>query len=78
MPQSRNRPGHPHQKEAAIPAKQRVKGRVLWAILFGVFGVLIALFAAGSNYIILSVVAVVSAAIGYIVGKTMERDAANK
>ena len=73
MPQSRNRPGHPHHKEAAIPAKQRVKGRVFSAILFAVFGVLIALFAAGGNYIILGAVAIVSAVIGYFVGKNMER-----
>ena len=78
MPQSRNRPGHPHQKEAAIPAKQRVKGRVFSAVLFAVFGVLIALFAAGSNYVILAVVAIASAVIGYVVGKAMEKDVANK
>ena len=74
MPQSRNRPGHPHHKEAAIPAKQRVKGRIFSAILFAVFGVLIAFFAAGPNYVILAIVAAVSAVIGYIVGKAMERD----
>ena len=74
MPQSRNRPGHPHHKEAAIPAKQRVKGRIFSAILFAVFGVLIAFFAAGPNYVVLAIVAAVSAVIGYIVGKTMERD----
>ena len=74
MPQSRNRPGHPHHKEAAIPSKQRVKGRVFSAILFAVFGVLIAFFAAGTTYVVLGVVAVISAVIGYIVGKTMERD----
>ena len=72
MPQSRNRPGHPHRKEAAIPAKQRVKGRVFSAILFSVFGILIALFAVGRNYVVLGVVAVISAVIGYIVGKAME------
>lgn len=73
MPQSRNRPGHPHHKEAAIPAKQRVKGRVFSAILFTLFGVLIAFFAAGNNYVILGAVAVVSAVVGYVIGKTMER-----
>ena len=74
MPQSRNRPGHPHRKEAAIPARQRVKGRVFSAILFAVFGVLIVLFAVGTNYVVLGIVAVISSVIGYIVGKTMERD----
>lgn len=78
MPESRKRPGHPFQKEAAIPAKQRVKGRVFWAILFAVFGGLIALFAAGSNYIVLAIVAVVSGIIGYVVGKAMEKDAKSK
>ncbi|HYO22273.1 MAG TPA: hypothetical protein VER36_07690 [Flavisolibacter sp.] len=78
MPESRSRPGHPHQKKADIPAKQRVKGRVIWAILFAVFGFLIALFAAGENYVVLGIVAAVSAIIGYVVGKNMEQDAAHK
>ena len=41
---------------------------------FAVFGVLIAFFAAGPNYVVLAIVAAVSAVIGYIVGKAMERD----
>jgi len=73
MPQSRNRPGHPHHKEAAIPSRQRVKGRIFASILFAVFGLLIALFAAGKNYVVLAIVAAISAVIGYIVGKAMER-----
>ena len=75
MPQSRKRHGHPYHKEAAIPAKQRVKGRVLWAILFGVFGLLFAWFAAGGNYIALVIGAAVGALIGYVIGKKMEKDA---
>ena len=75
MPQSRKRHGHHYHKEAAVPAKQRVKGRVLWAILFGVFGLLIAWFAAGSNYIGLVTGTAVGALIGYVIGKKMEQDA---
>jgi hypothetical protein len=75
MPQSRNRPGHPHHKQAAIPSRQRVKGRVIWAILFAVFALLIAYFAAGENYLVLFLGAVVGAAVGYVVGKNMEKDA---
>lgn len=78
MPESRKRPGHPYHEPAAVPAKQRVKGRVLWAILFGVFGLLIALFAAGSNYIVLAIATIVSAVIGYIIGKKMEKDVMHK
>ena len=73
MPQSRNRPGHPHHKDAAIPSRQRVKGRVFTSILFAVFGLLIALFAAGPNYVVWIIVAAVAACIGYVVGKSMER-----
>ncbi len=75
MPQSRNRHGHAYQKPAAIPAKQRVKGPVIWAILFVVFGTLVAFFAAGANYLILLPVAIVSGIVGYVVGKNMEQDA---
>ena len=47
MPESKKRPGHPYRQPADIPAKERVKGKILWALLLGVFGLLIAYFAAG-------------------------------
>ena len=75
MPQSRKRHGHPYQKPAEIPASQRTNGRIIWAILFAVFGVLIAFFAAGSNYVVLIITAVVAGIIGYAVGKNMEQAA---
>ncbi len=78
MPESRNRPGHPHQKESAVPASQRVRGRIIWAVLFAVFAGLIALFAAGQNFIVLAIAIIGGAAIGYTVGKTMEKDAGKK
>ena len=73
MPESRKRPGHPYQKPADIPASQRVKGKIMWAILLGVFGLLIAYFAAGTNYKILIVATLVAGIIGYFIGKKMER-----
>ncbi len=78
MPQSRNRPGHAYKKPAAIPAKQRVKGRVIWAILFAAFGIIIAFFALGDNYLLLILTAVIAALLGYAIGKNMEQDAAAK
>jgi multisubunit Na+/H+ antiporter MnhG subunit len=78
MPQSRNRSGHAYQKRAAIPAKQRVKGRLIWAILFAVFGVIIAFFSAGENYLVLFFAAILSAILGYVIGKSMEQDVTNK
>lgn len=77
MPESRNRPGHQYQKKADIPAKQRVKGRVIWAILFAIFAVLIVLFAAGLHYIFLLIAAVMGGIIGFIIGKKMEIDASH-
>ena len=73
MPESKKRPGHPYQKPAEIPARQRVKGKIMWAILFGVFGLLIAYFAAGANYIVLILATLVAVIIGYIIGKKMEK-----
>ena len=73
MPESRKRPGHQYQKPADIPASQRVKGKIIWALLFGVFGLLIAYFTAGSNYIILIAATVAAAAVGYLIGKKMEK-----
>lgn len=78
MPQSRNRPGHPYQKPAAIPASQRVRGRIFWAILMAVFGLGIAFFAAGDKWVALLTGAVIGALIGYFAGKSMEQDASGK
>ena len=76
MAKSRQRPGHKYQKPADIPSRQRAKGRVVWAILFGIFGVAIALFASGQNYIAMAAGAVIGSGLGYIVGKNMEQQAA--
>ncbi len=76
MPESRKRRGHHYQKPSAIPSRQRAKGRILWAILFAVFGLAIAFFAAGDGYIVLLTGVVIGALIGYAVGKNMERAAA--
>lgn len=71
MPESRKRPGHPYRQPPDIPASQRVKGKILWAIFVGVIGLLIAYTAAGPNYIIMIAAASVAAIIGYFIGKKM-------
>lgn len=75
MPQSRKRSGHQYQKPATIPARQRAKGTVVWAVLFAVFGLMIAFFAAGTNYLALVLGFVAGAALGYLIGKRMEAEA---
>jgi len=75
MPQSRKRHGHHYQKPADIPSRQRTKGRILWSILFAVFGLVMTFFAAGDNYVILVIGAVIGGLIGYAVGKNMEQAA---
>lgn len=78
MAQSRNRPGHPYKKPADIPASQRTKGTVTWAILFGIFGILIAFFIVGNDAPGLAIGTAIGVILGYLVGKQMERDAAKK
>ncbi|HWJ90166.1 MAG TPA: hypothetical protein VNR87_03600 [Flavisolibacter sp.] len=79
MPQSRKRHGHhPHHEPSAVPAKQRTKGRTIWAILLAVFALVIAFFAAGNNYPVLIIAVVAGAAVGYVIGKSMEADASHK
>ena len=79
MPESRKRPGHHEfKKPADIPSRQRIKGRVFVSILMVAFGLLIALFAVGTNYPILALVVVLSAVIGYFIGKKMEKEASEK
>ncbi|MDB5196916.1 MAG: hypothetical protein JWP88_1287 [Flaviaesturariibacter sp.] len=78
MPQSRKRPGHHEfQKPSAIPAKQRTHATTICALLFAVFAGIIAFFA-GASYWVIAVSVIAGAAIGYAVGKAMERDASNK
>ena len=74
MPKSRKRPGHKYQKPSDIPSSQRTKGRIIWAILFAVFGIVLTFFAT-NNYIILIIAAIVAGLIGYAVGKNMEQAA---
>ena len=75
MPHSRKRPGHhPHQKPADIPSRQRTKGRTIWALLLGIFALIIAFFAAGDNYIVLVLAAIIGAVVGYVIGKKMENE----
>lgn len=78
MPQSRKRKGHPFQKRSDIPSGQRTKGRTLWAILIGVFSLLIALFAVGLNYFVLTTVLIAGALVGYLIGKSMEQQSRQK
>jgi CHASE2 domain-containing sensor protein len=78
MPQSRKRKGHAFQKPADIPATQRTKGRYLWALLFGIFGFIMAWFGASANYIVLVIATLAAGIIGYIVGKKMEQEAGKK
>lgn len=75
MPESRKRKGHPFRKTADVPASQRIKGTTIWALLLAAFALLIAYFAAGLNYIILIIAAIAGAALGYVIGKKMEKDA---
>jgi hypothetical protein len=74
MPQSRKRHGHKYQKAADIPASQRTKGRIIWAILFAVFGFVLAFFASDS-YVIPVIGALIAGFIGYTIGKNMEQAA---
>lgn len=74
MPKSRNRHGHKYQKPSDIPSPQRTKGRIIWAVLFAVFGFVLSFFAT-DNYIILIIAALIAGVIGYIIGKNMEQAA---
>ena len=74
MPQSRKRHGHRYQKPADIPSSQRTKGRIIWAILFAVFGFVLTFFASDS-YVVPVIGALIAGFIGYTVGKHMEQAA---
>ena len=78
MPQSRKRPGHhEHRPSSALSTKQRGKGKFIWAILFGVFGLLIAMFATTGNYTIWIIGAIIGGALGFMIGKNLEKEASH-
>jgi hypothetical protein len=76
MPESRKRPGnHPYRKKADIPASQRTRGTVTWAVLIAVFALLISVFLISTDIVTLVIAGAAGALIGYLVGKRMEKDA---
>jgi hypothetical protein len=78
MPQSRKRPGHHEQKRtSAVSAKQKTKGKIVWALLFGVFGLLIAMFATMDNYVVWVIGAIGGSLLGFAIGKNLEKQASH-
>lgn len=75
MAQKRKHHHHATPKHIDIPPRQRTKGRIIWAILFAVFGLVLAFFAAGNNWMVLVIAAFVAGLIGYAIGKNMEQAA---
>ena len=73
MPGNKKKHGDPYPKHSEVPYHQRVKGRILWGLLWGIFGLLISYFAVGVNYKILIISTVVAAIIGYFIGKQMAK-----
>lgn len=78
MPESRKRPGHPYQKPADIPASQRTTGHLLWALLVGIFGLMIGYFASNGHVAGMIAGALAGGAVGWWLGRKMERDAKKK
>jgi uncharacterized membrane protein YsdA (DUF1294 family) len=75
MPANKKPANRTSAQRPDIPASQRTSGHLLWALLFGVFGVLLALFASGGSIAALLTGALAGGTIGYLLGKKMERDA---
>ena len=77
MPQSRKRPGHHQQRSHAPGSKQKGKGKIIWAILFAVFGLLIAMFATMDNYTVWIIGAIIGGTLGFVIGKNLEKQASH-
>jgi membrane associated rhomboid family serine protease len=77
MSQSKKHHAHHHYQKPStgIPARQATKGRIIWALLIGVFGLLIGAFASESGYAAMIIGAFAGSLIGYFIGKNMEKQA---
>ena len=78
MAENKKRPGHPYRKKADIPAGQRTKGRIVWALLIAVFAVIVAFFGAGDDWTVLIIAALAGSTLGYFIGKHLEKEASHK
>lgn len=78
MPESRKRKIPQKRKPSEVPASQRVKGRTIWAILLAIFGISIAFFAVGVNYVAMAIGGFIGAFAGYFIGKQMVQDISGK
>lgn len=77
MPQSKKRHGHHHYQKPAtgVPSRQATKGRILWAVLIGIFGLLIGVFASEAGYAAMIIGLLAGSLVGYFIGKYMEEEA---
>lgn len=80
MSKNNKRKSHHYHPNPATPlqGKQKTNGQNLWALLLALFGLLIALFAFGTNPVALLVGALAGGALGYFLGTKMEADAGKK
>jgi uncharacterized membrane protein len=78
MPSSKHRRKHPHQTKANHPhaeSKPKKSAAFFMAIIFGVFGALIALTATSGNIIWMLAGGVIGAIAGYVSGKSIDKSA---
>ena len=75
MAQTRKKHPQPPRKSNVISEKQKQKGRTIWVVLFGIFGLAIAYFASDGNLYAMIIGLIVGATIGYFVGKNLEEKA---
>ena len=81
MPRSKSRKPHQHQQHHQPVAKGQEKKNnvVLVAVIFlGLLGIGIAWFAAGSNFWVMALGALVGGVAGYFFGKQIERSFSKK
>ena len=74
MAESRKRKDSNQIRRADIPSSQRTTGHLLWALLVGVFGLMIAYFATSGGWTALITGAAIGAVVGWLLGRKMERD----
>ncbi|HEX6334796.1 MAG TPA: hypothetical protein VFZ78_11255 [Flavisolibacter sp.] len=76
MAQTRKKHPKAPPRNPGREARQKTRGRIIWALLFAIFGFTIGVVSTEDNYFVPALALVAGAVAGYFVGRAIDRDTA--